>query len=216
MIGLSISFGLPLGFSLRKAQIETPPVKGHMQPFTLADENGYAFSDKRLGGAVALFHFIDTECIEECQGAFDTLRRLSKALKGAGPTTWLVSLTVHPETDTSQRLLGYRRVNSRSFMYWHLLTGTREDVNAFILDNMKLATMDPRLKDLTPQTFDRLAKEGWMVLIDQAGQIRSVHRPDTDAEMNTLVKDIAVVINTNPPSPAASADKPAAPVEPTK
>lgn len=190
-----VSFGLPLGLSLSRPQLKAPAVFGRMHPFSVKDPSGADFvSEYTLSGIVSVFSFIDPDCTApECGVRIEELKRLRQSLKGAGPTVRIVSISARPGTENEREKLGEiaKEVTAGSRL-WNFITGTPAELHELAADNLSLGA---RAADLPA-----LARQGTVIVVDQAGQIRGVHDlADAHVKvLNVLVMDIAFLVNTKP------------------
>ncbi|MBS1985138.1 MAG: SCO family protein [Bdellovibrionales bacterium] len=187
---VAAAFVVPLYRSFTRKQLVPPPVLGRMTPFELTDQSGEVFRSDYVSGIVAVFAFVDTQC-QACQPTYERLFRIVKSLKGAGPTVRLVSISVEPERDTPEVLAAFAKPYHVGIRSWTFVTGKRTDIQSLVTQNMKLS----------PASLADLAARGTLVVVDQAGQIRRIETNLDEASLNVVIRDIAILINTNPPAP---------------
>lgn len=105
-------------------EVEVPDV-------TLVDASGRSFSLRSLleadGGPVML-NFIFTSCTTICPVLSATFSQIDQDLEKRNEHVRLVSITIDPEHDTSERLAAYARLHHAD-KRWLFLTGNREAID---------------------------------------------------------------------------------------
>ena len=192
-IFVAVAFFVPLYRSLIRKQLTPPPVLGRMRPFELIDHKGEKFSSDRVSGIVSIFSFVDPRCGERCPEELNRLDRVQKSLKGAGPTAKILTINTRPAEVTATELKTFVDGLGPTSKMWIFLTGTPDEVHSLVADNMGLGAQ--------AQDLLALAHNGTIVLVDQAGQIRSVSTSESTPALNQIILNLAVMINTNPPAP---------------
>jgi protein SCO1/2 len=196
---LLLLFALPLTLSLRKPSIEEPPILGQVTDFELINQDGRKFSSRDVSGSVVLVNFIFTRCPSVCPMLTQSMAQVQRRLKGTAKSIQLISVTVDPDFDTPEVLKNYALNYKANFSTWNFLTGTKEEIRRLVVDNFKTAleveiTDDPT--DMAP-AFD-IAHSEHFVLLDQVGRIRGYKKIEKQEDINALLRDFAIIVNTPP------------------
>lgn len=154
-----------------------PPVIGHVEPFSLLDQNGRPFGSSELRGRVSVVNFFFTRCTSICPVLMRGMAGLQERYGQAGiQGIQLVSISVDPAYDTPERLREYASRLRVDPSRWTLVTGDLDAVRKAVLDGFKvpLGTAEPRGDSLV-----EIAHTGKLVLVDPGGGIRGYY--DSDA-----------------------------------
>lgn len=169
---------------------KVPAVLGTLQEFELSDQNGNPFGTDDIAGKVAIINFIFTTCPSTCpqqsQKMAEIHRRLDTEKIDKGVR--LISITVDPETDTSEVLRNYSKNYDANEHLWKFLTGSKKEIWEFSKEGLKLPVA------LTPDDpLIPIAHASQFVLVDRMGRIRGYHNVLEDS-IDALWKDLDSIL----------------------
>jgi protein SCO1/2 len=171
------------------------PVLAHIDPFSLYDQHGKAVKMGDLGGKVWVANFIFTGCQAACPMLTSKMRSLQRhieeregALKHELPVR-LVSFSVDPEVDTSDKLLAYAAKWGADERRWIFLTGPLAEMNRAVTRGMKIP-FEKGGADIS--AFDVMHGERFVV-VDKAARIRGYFEADDDgmARIKDAIESLA-------------------------
>jgi protein SCO1/2 len=147
-----------------------------------------------LRGRVVLVNFIFTRCPGTCPLLSAQMAKVQRRIVGSGPAVKLLSITVDPDFDTSEVLKEYSEKYGAKRATWSFVRAPLKEIESVLVDGFKVATTNPNevsnLMDLThSENF---------VLVDQLGQIRAYRTLNNSEQIDSIMKEIAIVANTNP------------------
>ena len=121
-----------LAFALPAAGLQQAGAERYLKGLSLVDQNGRRVDmyDDVIKGRVVLIHTFFSNCEDSCPvliGAVASLQ--SRFAVELGDRLRFVSITVHPGTDTPQRLRAYAD-RAKAGSGWFFLTGTPGEVDA--------------------------------------------------------------------------------------
>jgi protein SCO1 len=123
---------------------EPQPVLGRMEAFSLFDQRGKTFQLEDLDGTIWVADFIFTACQAACPMLTSKMRALQKHVEererslGQKLPIRLVSFSVDPEVDTSDKLAAYATKWGADQDRWFFLTGSLAEVNAAVTRGLKI------------------------------------------------------------------------------
>ena len=196
VVVVTISFGLPLFQSLTKNKLEPIPVFSRLEKFDLINQDGRKVSEKDFLGSVLVVNFIFTSCPDMCPLLTQQMAKIQERVFNAGAAVQLVSVSVDPKTDTPEKLHEYGQKYGANFHKWSFLTGdTIEAMQKVVVDGFKVAFTKEASKDADLFT---ITHGEHFVIVDQLGQIRKYTQARNDAEINEILRTIAILANTRP------------------
>jgi protein SCO1/2 len=144
--------------------------------FKFVDQTGQTFSSDSIKGPW-LFNVFFTRCNGPCPMTLQNLMNLSEEL-GEDHPLQIVSLSVDPDYDSSEKLQEYAKANNLKLPRWRFLSGKLDDVNSVIENGFKLGAMDdPRMHTTR------------VVLVDSENKIRGYALgAESDSYENLLEK----------------------------
>lgn len=180
--GALVAALLVLGAGCGREGREALPVYGTIPEFRLTDRDGVAFGSAELAGRPWVAGFIFTRCPDVCPAVTAQMKRVQDGLGDAG--TPLVSFSVDPAHDTTERLDAYARRHGAK-PGWHFLTGDRTAITRVLADGFKVAFADdgPATNPITHS--DRL------VLVDGRLRVRGYYHGRTESDVDRLIVDAA-------------------------
>lgn len=153
-----------------RLRMEPLPVLGSVGSFSLTNQLGQPITGKALEGGIWVADIIFTRCPGPCLLMTRSLSALQARLT-ARDRVHLVSLTADPEYDTVEVLRTYGERFEADPARWHFLTGAKEELYRFALDDLKLAA-----EEIAPEQRESLSDlyihSTRLVLVDGAGRVR--------------------------------------------
>jgi len=167
----------PVARALR-AKLPPPlPVGAPVPEFSLSDQYGHAWGSEQLRGRVWVADFIDTRCAASSLST-GNMRELQRRSRNLADALHLVSIALAPEHDTQAALLDWSKAHAANPRVWSFLVGTPGDLAPLLT-----AMGNPR------------CDSGSLVLVDGALRIRGHYRANQPDQVNTLLRDAALLIN---------------------
>jgi cytochrome oxidase Cu insertion factor (SCO1/SenC/PrrC family) len=174
-----------------------PPVLFPVSDFSLTDQDGEVFHVANLRGRVWIANFMFTRCTATCPAQAAKLVEID-ARSHRWPD-WarihLVSITVDPEYDTSERMKEYADSLKADHAQWKFLSGPRSEVFRISKDVFKLPVAEASETAATPITHSSR-----FALVDGESQIRGFYDALDPAEFAKLMHDLRVVLMEAPTS----------------
>ena len=190
----------------RHPAADAPPVLGQLAPFTLVRESGAALSSADLAGKVWVADFVFLGCTESCPLLTTRMSHLENLLsdeaarRGAPLPVRLVSFTVDPVNDTSERLSEYATRWHADPRVWAFATGSLADVQHVVGDGFKIAFG----KVESGSGAFEMMHGNYFVVVDGQMKIRGYYSTDQAEEMTHLVHDVVSLATGEPFTGGAS------------
>ncbi len=219
---VSLATALPL---VKAFSVDLPdsPARLHRLPeFSLVSEAGRPFGSTQLRGRVWVANFVYTSCSGVCPKLTAAMQRVQYRARNLKGAFHLVSITVDPRGDTTEKLRAYAekaRANSAS---WTFLGGSLEDVRSLVMDGFQLGmgkddhghapgeSCDHEVasSDAASTLFD-VAHGEQLVLVDGEGWVRGSFGID-DRSLDRLMRDMGLIANLEiaPQGPPLSDEPP--------
>ena len=190
---LVVAFGLsvPILNQVRRAPAPPLPVLGTLPDFRLTDQDGQPFGGKELRGYVWVAGFIFTRCPTICPAISARMAKIQRRARGIEAGFRLVSFSVDPAYDTSQRLAEYARRYKASPRMWKMLTGSIEGMKGTVEDGLKIAMGTPAGEN----DFASLFHGTHFVLVDRDLRIRGYYDSAAPDVEDKLLHDATMLIN---------------------
>jgi protein SCO1/2 len=184
-----------------RPKIEQKPILGSIQEFKLQNQDGRDFSNRDIAGSVLLVNFVFTSCPSTCPMLTKTMADVQVRLKGTGKSVQLLTVTVDPEHDTPEVLKAYAKKHFADLSTWSFITGSKEDIRKLVVGSFAspLSIESSNKPDDMSAGF-QIAHGEHFVLVDQLGRIRSYERINSPKDINRVMRDIAILVNTPPKS----------------
>mgnify|MGYP001029519171 FL=1 len=133
--------------------------------FEFEDVEGGAINPTSLDSQILVFSFFCTDCTPEGKRVAEQMASVQAAVEKGGDVT-LVSFTVDPENDNSQKLQALGEGFNRNENIWKLISAPKTEVYNFAVDGLLIGEEDSiRYKD-------GLLQSNTIVLVDHNGHIR--------------------------------------------
>lgn len=152
------------------------PVISQVADFALTNQSGAVVTLADLRGKVWVADIIFTRCAGPCPRLTRQMESLQAALP-AGSTAQLVTLTTDPEFDTPEVLQRYAARFNANPARWHFLTGTKLQIAALAVDNLKLAAVEIPPEKRT-NADDLFIHATLFVVVDKQGRMRGAFETD--------------------------------------
>lgn len=131
----------------------------------MRDQDGRALEAERLAGKLVVLSFMFTSCPRICPEQTRALAKVQRGLpRGVLERVWFLSISIDPETDTSQRLKSFARTNGADLASWSFAVGTPE---ATVSLSSRLSVFDPRTQSPRPGDHGTA-----LYVFDDRGQLR--------------------------------------------
>ena len=196
---VGVLFSLPLMMSLLRPKVQQKPILGTIKEFKLSNQDGRSFTNRDIDGSVVLVNFIFTSCPSTCPMLIKTMSDIQARLKGTGKSVQLLSVSVDPEHDTPEVLKTYAKKHFADLSTWSFITGSKEDIRNLVVGSFAspLSIESSDKPDDISAGF-QIAHGEHFVLVDQLGRIRSYEHISSPKDINRLMRDIAILVNTPP------------------
>ncbi len=166
------------------------PVWGELPSFSLFDQNAQPYGSTELKGVVWVADFVFTSCPGRCPLLTREMARIQREIQTQG---WndvrLVSISVDPETDTTEALAAYAKKHGADDELWHFLTGPREQVWNLSVKGFKLPVAEAAQGSLGGP----ILHSNKFVLADRRGQIRGYYDALESEQWTRLIEDIRII-----------------------
>jgi len=153
-----------------RLRLEPLPTLGQVGSFALTNQLGQPVSGESLKGEIWVADIIFTRCPGSCLLMTRSLSALQARLS-VRDKVQLISLTADPEHDTVEVLRDYGERFEADAECWQLLTGSKEELYRFAIDDLKLAAeeIEPARRE---NLNDLFIHSTMLVLVDPAGRVR--------------------------------------------
>lgn len=200
---IALGFGLWIllagAFALGRAPAP-PTVLGPAPSLALEDEGGRRLAGGDLRGRVLIVGFLFTRCTGVCPMLAARMVELQESLPpqdGSAPVD-LVAVTVDPEHDQPEVLAEYARRWGMDPTRWHLLTGSRAEVDGVVAGFQQAVERGPTSEGGIPD----IRHSQRLALVDPAGDVRGLF--ETDAEGLAALRRAARQVARGPISRAGA------------
>ena len=165
---------------------------GTVGDFSLTERSGNTVGRDDLLGKVWIASFEFTRCTMGCPQISATMERLQTDL-ARYPDVRLVTFTVDPKHDDTERLRAYAKHYHADPERWLFLTGKEDEIYRLIDKSFHLPARPNEGEDLKPG--NEVAHSPKLVLVDRRGHIRGYYdgRPDpqtSDAEFEANLRKL--------------------------
>jgi protein SCO1/2 len=169
--------------------------EGHVvPPFAFTNLDGREFSHRDVGRRLRVVDYFFTHCPTICPVMSSQLVRLQTKMRKEGITeddVLLLSHTVDPVRDSTQRLLSYAQQIGADTSQWKFLTGDEEDLYDLARTGYYLTAL---ASDTAAGGFFH---SDTFVLVDEAGRIRGYYDGTATTEVDQLLSDMKQLLASN-------------------
>lgn len=163
-------------------------VYGSLPPFSLMERSGAEVSLDTLRGGIWIADFIFTRCGGTCPTMSKSMKTLQTSLSHI-PQIWppvrLVSFTVDPEWDTTERLQDYANRFEAKHGNWLFLRGPYDDIQKLAREGFMVGVQQGHDDPAEPIIHSQS-----LILIDPSGQIRGYYDGTDPADIRLLLADV--------------------------
>ena len=184
-IGISTIILLALGASwtIKKAGLSHSLKSIKQVPnFSLINQNGDSFTEKKLKNKISIVDFIFTNCPGPCPIMSNNMSELYKSYASVNQVQF-ISITVDPDNDNTSKLKKYAKSYGVYDKRWQFLTSDIKKIKTLKQEGFMLYAGE------LPQ-----AHAIKFILIDEKGNIRQYYDGTDDASMAVLRKDINLLL----------------------
>lgn len=151
--------------------------------FELTDQYGRPFNQDSLMDKIRVVDFFFTSCPSICPKVQAQMLKIYETFTGIENLT-LLSHTIDPKRDNVEKLRHYaHNLGIDEPAKWYFLTGDKDELYDLAGDYFNIVVED----ESAPGGFDH---SGRIVLVDEAGYIRSYANGLDPAAVDTLISDI--------------------------
>lgn len=158
-----------------------------IRDFTLTNQSGQQVSLKDLKGKVLLVDFFFTSCTSICPTLTSNLKKIQEAYVKNDTLLQILSFTVDPVRDSSEKLRQYAIKHNINTDTWWLLTGDKKEIYDIARNDFFVSVTQG---DGGPDDFIHTEK---LVLIDKNGHIRGYYNGLDNDAIRQCASDIAVL-----------------------
>ena len=157
--------------------------------FEFTDENGQPFGSKNLRDKIYVANFFFTSCPTICPAMQTLMKKVQNTDDFKKLNDFrLVSFTVDPETDTSEKLKEFAERVGADEGKWHFLTGDRQKIYDLAYEGFMVNAME-----------DENAAGGFLhsdiiLLIDRKSNIRGIYEGTSLKDVKRLIDEAKVLI----------------------
>lgn len=158
--------------------------------FQFFDQNGKVFNSKLLKNKVHVANFIFTSCSDICPNMTSNMKLVEKAFYNDSLVS-ILSFSVTPWIDSSEKLLEYTKFYNINSNNWHFLTGNKSKIYNLARKSYFAEEHFGYTKDST-----QFLHTEHFILVDQNKKIRGIYNGTLELEAKQLVKDILILKNS--------------------
>lgn len=157
--------------------------------FEFTDENGKPFGSKNLRDKIYVANFFFTSCPTICPAMQTLMKKVQNTDDFKKLNDFrLVSFTVDPDNDTSEKLKEFSDRVGADEGKWHFLTGDRQKIYGLAYDGFMVNAME-----------DENAAGGFLhsdiiLLIDRKSNIRGIYEGTSLKDVKRLIDEAKVLI----------------------
>lgn len=160
--------------------------------FAFKNQNNQTIDRDAVKGNVFVVEYFFTTCGTICPKMTEQMTRVQKRFKGNDDFN-ILSFTVNPSVDTVEVMKAYAQEHGAVDGQWHFLTGEKKKLydlarnSFFVLKPAEAANLGDAGSDFIHTNN--------FVLVDQELRIRGYYDGTSISEVNTLMEDIAILLN---------------------
>lgn len=202
---VGIAFGLIFVTSMHfllQRRPDPPPVLTELPAFSLVDQNGQPFGPEQMQGKVWVVGFIFTRCPSVCPAVSQAMLHFQSEFVAASrmeDEVHMLTVTVDPEYDRPEVLAAYAEKLGADLDHWTFVTGSKADIESFVVGGFKLAVGEREEQAGKPGVFD-IAHSTKLAAVDRYGKVR--HYASTDPEsLNELYHRLFTILRAEADTP---------------
>jgi len=183
IIVLIFFLGLGASWVINKANSSHQlPIIKLVPEFALINQDGDAFTEKRLLDKITVLDFMFTNCPGPCPMMTHNMAGLYNDFAGVSEIQF-ISVTVDPDNDSQETLKNYASLNGVNDQRWNFLFSGIDSIKKLKRDGFMLFADDLPIGHAIK-----------FVLIDAEGNIRQYYDGTDKASMKILRKDITLLV----------------------
>ena len=155
-------------------------------PFRFINQEGIEISDQDLAGKIYVANFFFARCPEICPKMNDQLKRVQKAFKEEDALR-ILTHTVNPENDSIEVLNAYAAERQADKNRWWFLTGNKDSIYTLARNGYLVIAAQGKTDDDFFHSQD-------LILVDKEKRIRGIYDGLEQAEVDTLIDEIKVLL----------------------
>ena len=163
---------------------ESADAFGPVPDFELVDQRGRVVTRETLLGSPWVMATIFTRCTGPCPMISERMAKLQRKLDGTGVR--LVSISVDPAYDTSERLATYAAAYDADPERWLFLTGSEAAVQALVTGGFWMSAV--RAEDPDVPAGEAVTHDTRLVAVDAAGERRGWYDQHDSTEVGRLIE----------------------------
>ncbi|MFM7672477.1 MAG: SCO family protein [Bacteroidota bacterium] len=179
---------------VKKGKEVADTVWHRIQAPRLVNQDGDTITFDSLKGKILILDFFFTHCPTICPTMTMNMKRMVESIhngKRVGDKTnkrvHFISISIDPERDSIARIKGWANRFQVNPEQWWLLTGNRDSIYRFVLEEIKLGLIDGEGVDSNFVHSDKF------VLIDTAHRVRGYYSGLDSAELKKLSNDLVLL-----------------------
>ena len=153
-----------------------------------------------LKGKIIVMNFFFTRCPVVCPGLTKNMKRLQDSFVKNDSIVQFISVSVDPEYDSAANLRKFADKFNVNHDNWWFLTGKKEEVYKFAIEEMKANIADPKVDTAFIHTE-------YFYLLDSSHIIRGFYNGFDTTKLATLARDIpTLMLERNKKAPSVLRD----------
>ncbi len=193
--------GLPLIRGIMRPQPEALADLGQLPAFEMINQENEKVTLDSYRGSVWVSNFIFTSCPDTCPLLTQQMAKVQKRFRQSYPLVKLASISVDPHTDTPAVLKKYAEKYKPNFRQWSFLTGSTDVIENVVVNGFKMALDKAAPEKQSANSLMSITHGEHFVIVDQVGRIRAYRRAANEQDINKIVADVAILLNTDPSKP---------------
>lgn len=171
---------------------------GKLPAFNFVNQNGESYTSDSIENVMTVLSFFGKNG-KKNQEMFNIMRKLNTQF-GDNRNLELIIVSIESELDSPGVLGGLFAVNQFDEKQHHFLTTSKEDIQKWIGEGIKIPTKWTEVKDgpdeitLEPNKSGTIEEYPYLVLVDNKQTIRNYYHVDQEEEVKRMVEHIALLL----------------------
>jgi protein SCO1/2 len=166
------------------------PVISYVKPFQFMNQDGDSISQRNLEGRVYVANYFFTTCKGICPNMNGKLKTIYEEYKGDSSIAFLTH-TCQPEVDSLPQLKAYAVSMGADGRQWQFLTGNKLELYNTARNSYRIDDPQNNVGSIN----DQFLHSQFLALVDKEGRVRGVYDGLRQKEINTLKKDIDLLLS---------------------
>ncbi|MEC5171369.1 SCO family protein [Chryseobacterium nepalense] len=158
-----------------------------IQNFSFVDQDNRVITDKITDHKIHIASFIFTSCGSICPNMIRNLKLVDRKYKN-DPDVILLSFSVTPWIDTSEKLKDFKTKHKITNANWHFLTGNKNEIYSLA----RKSYFAEEALGFTRDSAEFLHTEH-IILVDGQRKIRGIYNGTLQSDMQQLITDIDLI-----------------------